>query len=85
MKPRARQASIARMLNNLMPFYYKGVKTLNVLFDNDKAGLEASEGMYEFESHFNINIITDLLASGDDPGGLDEDEVMQLKDYIYKG
>ena len=84
MKPRAKAANIAKMLGHLMPFYYKGVKTIHVLFDNDKTGLEASDGMYEFDSHFNINVITDLLVSGDDPGGLDEGEVIQLKEYIYE-
>lgn len=83
MRSSAKARNIATMLNYLLPFYYKGVKTLHVLFDNDKSGIEASEGMYEFESHFNINIITNLLTEGDDPGGLLESEVLELKNYLY--
>lgn len=83
MRENRKQVAIKKMLDHLMPFYYKGVKTIHVLFDNDKAGIAASEGMYELDTHFNIDVITDLLAEGDDPGGLTQDEVLQLKDYIY--
>ena len=83
MKPRAKEANVKKVLDYLMPFYYKGIKTIHVLFDNDTAGIEASNGMYEFDTYFNINICTSLLAEGDDPGGLTFDEVQTLKEVLY--
>lgn len=83
MRERAKEANVKKMLHHLLPFYYKGVKTLHVLMDNDAAGLEASDGFYEFESHFNINVITTELEKGDDPGGLSTEEVLELKERIY--
>lgn len=76
------RAKRKRNIERLLPFKYQGIHTLNILFDGDKAGRGAAEGLKSYaEDIFNINIIP--LEDGKDPGSLSEKEVIDIREKLY--
>lgn len=63
--------------------YYKaqGIQKVYILFDGDKAGNDAAKELKPLieESGFSVEIIT--LPDGVDPGELDEENVLSIKEY----
>lgn len=78
-KKRAKQQ---RNIERLLPYLYQGIQTLHILFDGDKAGRDAAEGLQKYAGDiFNIQI--HYLDEGKDPGSLTQAEVNTLKETLY--
>jgi len=79
-KKRAKQA---RNIERLLPYKYQGIHTMYTLFDGDKAGRDAAEGLKKYAGE-TFNIKTLELEDGQDPGGLSQYEVDKLKETLYE-
>jgi len=77
-KKRAKQQ---RNIERLLPYKYQGVDTFYTLFDGDKAGRDAADGLKRYAGEtFNIKILD--LEDGKDPGSLTQEEVDKIKEMI---
>lgn len=66
-----------RIIEALIPFKLKGIHTLKIALDGDKAGRDAADNAKKFLSS-NFNIETIILPEGKDPGDLSKEEVLKI-------
>lgn len=68
----------------LLPYILTGTTAFILLFDNDKAGLDAEASLAEKIAKENILVYraSNLLPHGQDPGSLNQEEVNKLKQQI---
>ena len=70
-----------RNIERLLPYKYQGINTFYILFDGDKAGRDAAQGLDNYAGEtFNIKILD--LEDDKDPGSLTQYEVDKLKEKI---
>ena len=76
-----KKAKQAKNIEKLLNYRYQGVHTLYLLFDGDKAGRSAAEGLQKYAGEiFNIEILD--LDDGQDPGNLTQYEVNKIKEKV---
>lgn len=76
-----KKAKQQRNIEKLLPYKYQGINTFYMLFDGDKAGRDAADGLQKYAGEvFNIKILD--LEDGKDPGKLTQQEVNEIKEKI---
>lgn len=61
----------------------QGVESIGVLFDGDIAGRTAAQKIVEMCEEENMPASIIPITEGEDPGGLTQDRVNSLKEYLY--
>lgn len=64
------------------PYKMQGVNKIYIMFDGDESGTRGAKRLFEaLKDTFIVEILE--LPEGDDPGGMSEEDILTLKDYLY--
>ena len=82
-KPKKRNKNYFEIHDRFAPYKIMGMTRLIIMYDSDKAGKDAS---YSLQRALEDYVTTEIfeLPDGKDPGGLDENEVYELRKSIYE-
>jgi DNA primase len=72
----------ARNIEKLLQFKYQGIEKIWVMYDGDKSGRDATANLLDYaKESFTIDSVD--LTDGMDPGGMDKQQVNELKRMLY--